>query len=557
MIQEKKHVACFTVLAETSPQALPLGAACIASAIKNDLHTKDKFIVDLVCYSNEDKKLSYKDIAYSLKEFFAVCFSIYVWNRDILTRIAIEIKKLNPSIICIAGGPEATANPESFIDFDYSIAGEGEYSVPLLLSALLSGGNIKENKDAPYGLKLGIQGIYVPSNKNHKTILRSIPQNESFLASPYLDGTLNCNKYGGALWELARGCPFKCSYCYESKGESKIRYLPIERLKKELELFKKQNVSQIFVLDPTYNADKKRALSMLRLIKQKAPDIFFYFEVRAEFIDKELAFAFASIPCSLQIGLQSIHQNVLENIHRSFNKKLFEKNIALLNKSGAIFGFDLIYGLPGDSLNGFKESIDFAISLYPNNIELFCLSVLSGTTLYENASSFGLVWQNNPPYNVIKSPTFPERDIQEASNLAKAVNIFYTQGMAVPWFCAILKPLKQKASDFFTHFVPFIKKDLYTLEEIEALQIEYVCILYKQKHIERYLPVVQDLIVLNSAIGRCTAQGKESIVKLHYHPDDIMSGYAYDIQFFLKNAKSLACRVHVFYNAGQVDYKKI
>jgi radical SAM superfamily enzyme YgiQ (UPF0313 family) len=56
------------------------------------------------------------------------------------------------------------------------------------------------------------------------------------LTSPYLDGTLDLSKYEGALWELARGCPFKCSYCYESKGEKKVRLLPMERIEKELKL---------------------------------------------------------------------------------------------------------------------------------------------------------------------------------------------------------------------------------------------------------------------------------------------------------------------------------
>ena len=47
MNTKKPLVICTTLLIENSPQALPLGAACIASAIKKDARTKDKFSVEL------------------------------------------------------------------------------------------------------------------------------------------------------------------------------------------------------------------------------------------------------------------------------------------------------------------------------------------------------------------------------------------------------------------------------------------------------------------------------------------------------------------------------
>ena len=135
---------------------------------------------------------------------------------------------------------------------------------------------------------------------------------------------------------------------------------------------------------------KKRALDMLSLIEKKAPGMIFYFEARAEFINRELARAFSRIPCALQIGLQSADPAVLKNVHRTLDKKLFTKNIGYLNESGVTFGFDLIYGLPGDNYAGFTRSIDFALSLYPNNLELFCLSVLPGTALHDDAEGFGI-----------------------------------------------------------------------------------------------------------------------------------------------------------------------
>ena len=184
--------------------------------------------------------------------------------------------------------------------------------------------------------------------------------------------------YRGALWELARGCPYSCAYCYESKGEKKVRTIPLGRLEKELERFVERGTERVFVLDPTYNASRDRALSLLRLIEKKAGEIHFNFEVRAELLDRELVDAFSRIPCSLQIGLQSTNPEALALVNRPVDLKQFSKKIMLLNDAGIVFGIDLMYGLPGDTLSSFRSSVDYAVSLYPEQPRDFPARRLAG-----------------------------------------------------------------------------------------------------------------------------------------------------------------------------------
>lgn len=572
-----KKLICTTLLVETSPQGLPLGAACIASAVKNSPLTKGKYNVELVDFSLEDNEIMLArqnggENAASLliaarlaqKKTDFACFSVYVWNRNILSKAASELKKILPQCICIAGGPEVTAAPASFGSFDFTIAGQGELAATELLCKIENG---KSPDDIP--------GIYKIKNCREKNqniqtasnIMRAVPCPVEICPSPYLDGTLDPAKYGGALWELARGCPFKCSYCYESKGEKKIAYFPMERLEKEIELFAKKNIAQVFVLDPTYNASKERALKMLRIIEKKAPGIFFYFEARAEFIDRELANSFARIPCALQIGLQSANPDVLKNVHRTLDKKNFIRNIGFLNEAGVTFGFDLIYGLPGDDFAGFCASIDFAISLYPNNLELFCLSVLPGTDLHDSAKSFGLEWEQAPPYHVMRTPKFKAEDLAKCEKLSKAVNLFYNEGRAVPWLNSVLYPLHEKPSVFFKDFENWLKNKKekanpkrggnLSSTEIENCQIDFVLKKFREKHLERIFPAAEDLIKMHSALGRCTFDGSESEFTTNYHPDDVMSEYGTDLVFFAENAGKKKCRVKVFESANGPDWKTL
>ena len=558
---QKELIICSTLLIETSPQALPLGAACIASALKNDLLTKDKFEVKLISQSLEDianKKID--DVALYFANILLeqnpkyLCFSVYVWNRNLIEQTAKVIKQKSANIVIIAGGPEVTANPLSFKNFDYTISGAGEKSVPELINCL-------ENSITKLPL-----GVYT---KNHKICSdRSVFPNLSELSSVYLDGTLDVSEYGGALWELARGCPFKCSYCYESKGEKCVQYFSDERIEAELELFNKKNISQVFVLDPTYNANKQRALKILNLIAKKAPGMFFYFEARAEFIDKELALAFTKIPCALQIGLQSANPEVLKNVHRSLDKKKFEKNINYLNQVGAVFGFDLIYGLPGDTISGFKNSIDFALNLYPNNLETFCLSVLPGTVLFEDSKKFNMEYEQNPPYNVIKTPTYPQEEIERSRKISAACNIFYNQGRAVPWFISVSKFLHLRPSALIEEFAKWFGNNFSNkIEdfsqkcnshvEVEKIQIQFLKSLLAAKQKNYATQVVEDIVLINGAISRVESELKEQIVKLNFHPDDLLSQYACDIQFFVKNAKKYNCKVRCFKNKNGIDWKVI
>jgi len=564
----KIPVICVTLLVEKSPQALPLGAACVASAIKHDAATRDICDVKLKAFSPEDEDfIKHNASIQTAGKFLAdklsdgidfskpvvFCFSVFMWNHLVLEECAMLLKK--KGALCICGGPEVTANPDSFNMFDAVITGEGENKVPGVLAGLLVKEGVIE--------KSGVGGQNVMSLDDYP--------------SPYLDGTINPAEYGGALWELARGCPFKCSYCYESKGEKSVRLFSMERLKKELELFAKLKIPQVFVLDPTYNANKQRAIEMLNLIAKTTPDTFYYFEARAEFIDRQMAQAFTKIPCAVQFGLQSADENVLKLVNRPFNKKVFVKNIGMLNDVGVTFGFDLIYGLPGETLRGFKDGIDFAIGLYPNNLELFCLSVLPGTDLFDRAKELNLTYEAQPPYHIIHTDKYSAEDIARAGELSTACNIFYNEGKAVPWFNTICRALKIRPSEFFKQFYDFLakkqlvgkinsvgnaaKKDSSDVlckldgKKIEELQIGFVTEMFKAKHQDRLIKAAVDVIKFNGAISRTTETRKPETVQLTYNAEYVASEYATDLQFFVANVKPKPCKMQTFLNRGQVDFR--
>jgi hypothetical protein len=361
-----------------------------------------------------------------------VGLSLYVWNREPLLLLAAELKMQRPQLVIFAGGPEVTADPDGIARhaaIEFVLPGECEEIAVEAMQLLL-----EDCLPAHIGERL------------HSGPVADLAR----LPSPYLTGILPPHQYPGILWELSRGCPFRCDFCFESRGSERVRRFPLERLRAELELFAESGVQQIFVLDPTFNYNPPQAKQLLRMMAEVAPEIHYTIEVRAEFIDEEMAGLFAGINCALQIGLQSADPVVLAKVNRTIDPDEFVAHILLLHEAGVIYGFDLIHGLPGDYLDGFLESLDFALGLRPNHLDIFPLAVLPGTRLAETADRFGLQHQPLAPYTLISSPTFSADDMNRAARIARACDLFYNRGRAVPWFDLMLDNLEITPVQFFS-----------------------------------------------------------------------------------------------------------
>lgn len=486
-------IALIAVHPYPSPQAVPLANACLQSYLNtpsgSDLPVRVTLLDFYLHQAATGCAAGIMD-----RNPDAVAFSIYVWNRERSIEIAAELRRMHPGVVLFAGGPEVTADPGGVLadsPFDFVIAGEGEEPFAAVCARLAAGRTVS---DIPGVATRGTDSLLLSPHQ-------PLPDLDS-IPSPWLTGVLPAQHYRGILWQLSRGCGFSCDFCFDSRGSAGVRRFSLERIEAELRHFADAGVSQVFVLDSTFNQDVTRAKTILKMIRRIAPGIHFHFEARSEFIDREMARLFGEITCSLQIGLQSSDPLVMKEVGRSFDRRDFVARVALLNESGATFGFDLMYGLPGDSIHGFRESIDFALGLYPNHLDIFPLAVLPGTALADRSSAIGLAHLPVPPYTLLSSPTFSAGDMGEAQRLANACDIFYTRGKAVAWFRSVVSALGQKPAEFLVRFADWLaaekgaaiaEADLND-DEIHLLQRNYLIALFTPKRLKRLLPLVLDLV---------------------------------------------------------------
>ncbi len=411
---------------EKSPPSFPLAAAMLKTALCADGSLNGNNISLAEFYLPADPKAAAKEILSTSPDVAG--FTVCIWNAAACIQIASELKRISPGIITIAGGPQATAAAEDIADsgvFSYIVRGEGETVLPELIRSITDG------------------------KSETSIILDSEASDLSAMHSPYEYALTNDRGREGILWELSRGCPFNCSFCYESRGDGSVRNIKPERIIEELKLFRKKGVERIWVLDPTFNYNRSRAEEILRLIIKYCPDAHYTFEIRAELMSIEICELLAEIDSSLQIGLQTVNSDALVHLNRSFSRKKFKAGCRMMSDFGLSFGIDLIYGLPGDSFDAFCESIDFAVGCVPNNIDIFPLSVLPGTELYDKADKLSLRHSGFPDYELISNSSFPESDLQRAAEITAACDALYNREQSFAWFSAAADAVGMRPSALF------------------------------------------------------------------------------------------------------------
>lgn len=530
-----KEIEIHCCAAEKSTMSFPMGALCIKTAINHSgILPKAKLFEHFL---NDDPIASAKEVA--RRRPWAVGMATYIWNAAWIKGFSRKLKELSPETILFAGGPQAidyTKGLPSYLDF--AVLGEAEVSTVEVLKKLHEGTDIKD---------IRTEGLIT---KHFLSPVNSPLPNLEELQSPFLSGEADflMGRYDSVLWEMTRGCPFACAFCFESRGKRIVRDYPMKRIEKELEYFVKHGTKNIFVLDPTFNLNPDRAKKILHMLVRKAPcDMHFTFEIRAELLDEELADLFARLNCSLQIGLQSSDQDVLRMIGRRFDKELFSKKVMLLVNKGVPFGLDVIIGLPEDNIEKFKRTIDFCVSLKPSNIDCFLLSLLPGTELAERAGELGLVSHDNVERTILRTPSFNEKDIEIALKIKAGMDLFFTKGQSCMWVHSVLETLGVSASDLFIRFMDWVNENHRDTEEedIWILQDDFITDLFVSSGKRKLLDAMKSYMELHQGICFVTDTCETAEIDLHYSLEDLSNLDKLSLEEFVTTYKKRNCHYDV------------
>ncbi|MFQ3621707.1 MAG: B12-binding domain-containing radical SAM protein, partial [Spirochaetales bacterium] len=378
-------------------------------------------------------------------KFNLVGFTLYLWNRNRSEYLARRIRHQFPQIILVAGGPEV-ANPVGLSVFDALFEGEGEEPFLQFLRILqqkIIQGNLIDSAD------LTSRQISIPDESSGSGRVYPQKQSTTYISSsslipldqvpnPYLEGILPLNNETPLYLETLRGCPRRCSYCYYGKRYPNLRFFPIDRIASLFSLAEQAQVPEIYLMDPFFNLGREsEILSRLNLLRQvNHSSIPLHTEIVLEKVSPESARLMKEAGFrSVEVGLQSTNPKALQAVRRPFNREKFCRGSKYLKEVGIEIRTGIILGLPQDTLEEFRHTLDFIEELHlEEHLEVYLLSILPGTELRAQAATLGLEFMNQPPYWVLNTPLFPAEDLYQAiEELEKRFGITY-QRPALPHF---------------------------------------------------------------------------------------------------------------------------
>lgn len=406
----------------------------------------------------------------------AVGFSCYIWNISMVKKLLREVSKLMPDAPVWLGGPEVSYSVrqrgkgglseytewenlfETYPEVTGIMAGEGEETFRELLreyvkversfSQQVWAAERQKNRDcadwrkALRGLPLQITGTVTregffgyrePLNMN---------------ALPFY-----CDSPGGMeteqaahkiiYYESGRGCPFRCSYCLSSI-EKRVRLRDVEKVKRELQYFLDRKIKQVKFIDRTFNCNREHALEIWRFLTEHDNGVTnFHFEISAELLTKEELALFACMRpglIQLEIGVQTTNRETLRAIRRPQDFEVLKRTVLAVGRLRNIHQhLDLIAGLPYEDLESFRKSFHDVYGMEPDQLQLGFLKVLKGSEMYERAAEYGIVYQSEPPYEVLYTKWLAYEDVLELKKVEKMLELFYNSRQ----FCHTLKVLEK------------------------------------------------------------------------------------------------------------------
>lgn len=245
---------------------------------------------------------------------------------------------------------------------------------------------------------------------------------------------LDLMKYfdGGKLYPYidiisGRGCPNRCTFCLwpQLMHGSRYRLRSPANVADEIEydiklLPRILKGGEFFFEDDTFTADKERAIQLCEEIISRKLKITFSVNARADSADFSMFRIMKRAGCrELLVGFESGSQEILDVVNKNITIGQSYKFMELAKKAGLEVHGCFVIGLPGETEETAKKTIDFALALGCNTIQFSGATPFPGTALFNQAraqgwlktSNWSMWLQNGEQKGLIQYPDFSEERI--------------------------------------------------------------------------------------------------------------------------------------------------
>jgi oxygen-independent coproporphyrinogen-3 oxidase len=194
-------------------------------------------------------------------------------------------------------------------------------------------------------------------------------------------------------------CAHRCGYCdfTVAAGKDHLADDYLRALETELQTLEHpREVVTLFIGGGTPTHLNVRRLDRLLSVVTKwftlTPEYEFSVEANPDGLDVEKIHVLAAHRVNrVSLGVQSFDPHVLRTLERDHDAKVVEETVARLAPRIANFSLDLIFGVPGQSLELWQETIARAVALDPTHLSTYGLTFEKGTAFWSRRTKGLLV----------------------------------------------------------------------------------------------------------------------------------------------------------------------
>jgi len=301
---------------------------------------------------------------------------------------AIAAKKIFTNALLVIGGAHVSAVLEEalreFSEADLGVYGEGEETIKAILASFLVSGERPQKLAGT---------IWRNSDQIIKATPRETIKDLDILPRPARD-LFNLDlyqphpPYGRRKTYFneitSRGCPFKCSYCAKSVFGNSYRALSPVRVVEDIkDLVAKYQVREIHFYDDDLTLNRNRAVEIMELLIAAKLDLIWSCTTRCDLVDVELLKLMKQAGCwMISFGVESGSDVLRETVNKGVTRKQIEQAFYDTKRAKIKTTAYFMIGLPGETEETVKETIEFADKLDPHYVNWAVLTVYPNSPFY-------------------------------------------------------------------------------------------------------------------------------------------------------------------------------
>lgn len=305
------------------------------------------------------------------------------------------LRKYAPDALFVCGGPHVSPLPEETLRrepcLDVAVIGDGEEA----LAELCSG----EQPERVAGI------AHRSGAEPMRTARRAYARDLDFLPYParhLLDMGFHTGRSPAVIPNLplrtttivsARGCPFACAYCAESRQKVGLRaHSPAYVIGEVEHLLSRYRFEGLYFIDSLFEYNRRRTEELCRLLVETGLNrkLVWSVQARATGMDRDLLRLMKEAGCvQIEYGFESGSQRVLDAMRKKSTVEAGVRAAALTRECGIRVFANMIFGYPGETEADFDLSAAFIKKIKPDAIGAYQAEAYPGTALYEQLVAAG------------------------------------------------------------------------------------------------------------------------------------------------------------------------